>query len=120
MSYVDDRYKNNPTVSDRYYSSNFRDTASLKPIDGESMRIYVERLARRIRENEEHAQSHLKWYTHTSAGPCWICDLCQDLNGIYDILLQSTEEIKQFREQTFPIHKETQSTNKYKKKRGLR
>ena len=109
MAYIDDKYKNNPTVADRYYSETWKKRSSIVPIDGESLALYTTRLARVLRESEDTAHVHLKWHTgikipciHQSAGECWICVQLQTIDIIYDILVSITE-LKKFGKLVFPI-----------------
>ena len=106
MAYVDEKYKNNPTVADRYYSETWKRRSSIAPISGETVKNYITRLARVIRESEDTAHSHLKWHTHQSAGECWICVQIQTLSIIYDILASITE-LKKFGNLVFPIKETT-------------
>ena len=101
-AYVDDKYKNNPTVADRYYSETWKNSTSIQPLDGEQLSLYVKRLARVIHETEETAHCHIKWHTHQSAGQCWICVQIQSLGLIYNILADIAE-LSTSRKLTFPI-----------------
>ncbi len=60
------------------------------PMDDEPLKTSVNRFKHVITEiRHDYTQSHLKWYTHYSSGPCFICnlmDLCDWLIAFLETL----------------------------------
>ncbi len=57
------------------------------PSDGETLKAYSSRMksiAQQIRH--DYTQQHLKWYTHYSAGPCYICNLMDLIDYCVEIV----------------------------------
>ncbi len=57
------------------------------PSDKELVKSYAERMksiAQQIRH--DYTQNHLKWYTHYSSGPCFICNLMDLLDFCIEIV----------------------------------
>jgi len=56
------------------------------PSDKELVKSYAERMksiSQQIRH--DYTQNHLKWYTHYSSGPCFICNLMDLLDFTIEI-----------------------------------
>lgn len=58
-----------------------------QPSDGEHVAAYAERLKGIAQQTRhDYTQNHLKWYTHYSSGPCFICNLMDMVDYCIEML----------------------------------
>ncbi len=63
------------------------------PSDGERLQSYVQRLKDLYEQiRHSYAPVHEKWYTHYSAGACWICDVLD----VLDYIIGTMEDIAHY------------------------
>jgi len=67
------------------------------PSNGELLSGYIDRMNNSLAQLEEWSSSHISWWTHRSAGSCWICDLLLYSRILCDIMkdIQSELRLKQ-------------------------
>ena len=69
-------------------------SVSLYPSSGERLSAYVDRLEVYLRQLEEWSSTHVTWWTHRSAGNCWICDLILMQNIMNGVMKDVCSEFK--------------------------
>ncbi len=67
------------------------------PSNGEKLGDYIDRCNNILAQLEEWSGTHITWWTHRSAGSCWVCDVILQARIMCDIMkdIQSELRLKQ-------------------------
>ncbi len=68
-------------------------TVASYPSAGERLPDYIDRCNRYLAQLEEWSSSHITWWTHRSAGSCWICHLILQARLMCDIMKDICAEL---------------------------
>lgn len=90
------------------YNAGKKHTIASYPSSGERLASYIDRCNQYLAQLEEFSSSHITWWTHRSAGSCWICDLVLQARIMCDIMKDIVEAQPQKR---FIAHHPKGSTN---------
>ncbi len=78
-------------ASQRYYTpAEYKENVNMTPVENETMETYQRRLKRYMETiNETCIAAHINgpkgaWRTHTTGGPCWMCDYVTFTSTITD------------------------------------
>ncbi len=64
------------------------------PSEGERLSSYIDRVNQYLAQLEEWSGAHVSWWTHRSAGSCWICDVILQARILCDIMKDISSELK--------------------------
>ncbi len=65
------------------------------PSVGETLAGYLDRCNIQLEQIEQWSAQHVNWYTHRSAGACWICDVISLARLMTNIMQDVMQEIPQ-------------------------
>ncbi len=73
---------------------NQNSNVAIYPSVGERLPDYVDRINNSLAQLEEWSSAHIAWWTHRSAGSCWICDLLLQNRILCDVMKDIASELK--------------------------